>query len=225
MIVFASIPLWLHTIHEFAVPLVILAALYGFRWQVGMWGNLLSLGAVLLAFLFAIGWWESLAQLLVTHVPQMLFIADCVAFFTIFLVALSLLDLATRFMSSVKVKYAEMVENIGNGIALFLLASALYVTYSFAYHDLGPVGENPDFTLKDSQKNPLSFQALRLLSVGNLGTFREENVSKFDSSGDLRELQLERRQALMLNAMEVKEGNPWDKIKGSDTLAEKVKRE
>ena len=217
----------LYHIHEYAVPLIILAAFYGFRWQVGMWGNILSLGAVLLSFLIAIGWWESLAYLLATNVPQMLFLADCIAFFVIFVVALSILDLATRCMSSVKVKYVDMVENIGNGVVLFLLSAAVYTTYSFAYHDLGPIGENPDVTLTEGQKNPLSYQALRLLSAGNLAGF--SNVSAFDkddhSAGkSLRELHLKRRQALMLNAMENNGGNPWSKVAGSDTLAEKIKK-
>ena len=219
-----SIPIVLYHIHDIGVPLVVFAAMYGFRWHVGMWGNLLSLGAVFFSFLIAVGWWENLAYLLATNVPQMVFIADSIAFFTIFVVALSLLDLATRFMSSVKVKYAEMVENIGNGVALFLLSSAVCVTYSFAYHDLGPIGENPEITLTEGQKNPLSFQALRILSVGNLGAFREDDIKKFDNNGDLRELQLKRRQALMFNAMENNEGNPWNKIAGNDTLAEKIKK-
>ena len=219
-----SIPMVLYHIHEYAVPLVILATLYGFRWKVGMWGNLLSLGAVLFSFLIAIGWWESLAFFLAQQVPQLVYVADAVAFFAIFLVALLFLDLATRSMSTVKVKYAEMVENIGNGVALFLLSSALYVTYSFAYHDLGPIGENPGTQLSEGAKNPLTFQALRLLSGGgNLGAFIENNRKQFDGRGDLRELHLKRRQALMLNMLENADGGPIRGIQGPESLDSKIK--
>ena len=217
-----SIPMALYHIHDYAVPLIIFATLYGFRWRVGMWGNLLSLGAVLFSFLIAIGWWENLAYFLVQQVPQMVYIADALSFLLIFVVALLFLDLATRAMSTVKVKYAEMVENIGNGVALFLLSGALCLTYSFAYHDLGPVGENPDFTLTEGQKNPLSFQALRLLSGGgNLGAFSESNRKQFDGRGDFRTLQLQRRQVLMLNMLDNE--SPIRGILGPESLDSKIK--
>ena len=215
-----SIPTVLYHIHEYAVPLAIFAAMFGFRWKIGMWGNIISLGVILFAFLIAVGWWQNLAFFLVEKAPQLLYIADCVAFLTIFVVALSILDLATRSMSTVKVKYADMVENIGNGVALFLLSTALCITYSFAYHDLGPVGENPDVQLTAGQKNPLSFQALRLLSAGNLSGFTKTN--RFDSGGDFRDLHLKRRQALMSVAIENAEENPWRKIAGPDTLDSKI---
>jgi len=215
-----QIPLWLYYSHDYVVPLIIFAALYGLRWKIGMWGNLISLGAVLFSFLIAIGWWESLAYFLAQQVPRMVYLADSVAFWTIFVVSLSLIDLATRFMSRVKVKYADMVEHIGNGVALFLLATSICITYSFAYHDLGPIGENHDVQLTEGQKNPLTFQALRMLSGqwGNLGAFVERNQNQFDGRGDLRELQLKRRQALMLNMIEKADDGVIQGLLGDESL-------
>ena len=218
-----SIPMALYHIHEYVVPLVIFTALFGFRWKVGMWGNLLSLGAVLFAFLIAIGWWENLAYLLAQQVPLLLFVADSIAFYTIFVVALLILDLATRSFSTVKVRYADMVEKVGNGVALFLLSVALCVTYSFAYHDLGPVGENPGVQLTAGEKNPLTFQALRFLSAGNLGAFIPEQVSRFDHNGDFRELHLKRRQALMFNMLDNADEGAIRGIQGNDTQVGKIK--
>jgi len=215
-----KVPLYLYYSHDVVVPLIVFGALYGLRWKVGMWGNLISLGAVLFSFLIAIGWWESLAYFLAQQVPRMVYLADCVAFWTIFVVSLSLLDLATRFMSKVKVKYTDMVENIGNGVALFLLATSICITYSFAYHDLGPVGENHDFQLTEGQKNPLTFTALRMLSIGNLAGFTQ--VNRFDGIHDpgksLRERQLKRRQALMLNMIEKADDGPIQGILGDESL-------
>ena len=220
-----SIPLALYHIHDYAVPLIIFGALYGFRWKVGMWGNIISLGAVLFSFLIAVGWWESLAYFLAQQVPQMVYLADCLAFWVIFIVSLLFLDLFTRFMSSVKVKYDDRVENIGNGVALFLLATSLCITYSFAYHDLGPVGENHDVQLSDGAKNPLTFTALRLLSIGNLAGFTQTN--RFDGNHDpgksLRERQLQRRQALMLNMIENADKGPISGILGPDSLDSGIK--
>ena len=220
-----SIPLALYQIHDYVVPLIIFGALYGFRWKLGMWSNLLTLGAVLFSFLIAIGWWESLAYFLAQQVPQLVYLADCIAFWTIFLVALSILDLITRYMSSIKVKYADVVENAGNGAALFLLATSLCITYSFAYHDLGPVGENHDVELKEGAKNPLTFQALRLLSIGNLSGFTQTNIfdGDHDTGKSLRERHLKRRQALMLNMIEEAESGPVRGILGGESLNPDIK--
>ena len=213
----------LYYIYGWVVPIIILAALFGLRWKVGMWGNILSLGAVLLSFLIAVGWWESLAYFLAKQAPMLLFVADCIAFFTIFLVSLLILDLATRHMSTVKVKYPETVEKVGNGVALFLLSSALYITYLFGSIDLGAVGEHHNVQLTAGEQNPITVQALRLLSVGNLGAFNPDNVSRFDRNGNFRELHLQRRQALMLNMLNSGEEGAIRGVQGTDAQVERIR--
>ena len=191
-----SIPHVMYMIYGYAVPVVILAVLYGFRWKVGMWGNCLSLGAVLFSILVAVGWWEDVACLLAQQAPVVLFLADCMAIWGIFLVTLLILDALTRTMSTIKVKYADIVENIGNGIVLFLLFLALYGFFLFA-EDVGPVGENHGV---ETPGDSMAIQMFRYLSDGNLAGFT--GVSQFDSDGKFRELHLKRRQALMYNALE-----------------------
>ena len=214
-----SIPLALYYAYEVAVPLVILATLYGFRWKVGMWGNVLSLGAVLLSFLIAVGWWESLAYFLAQQAPAMLFVVDCVAFFTIFLVALLILDFATRYMSTVKVKYPDMVEKIGNGVVLLLLTMALCGIYTFGADDLAAVGARHDAS--PNKRSVMPIAALRILSAGNLSGFTQ--VHQFDSRGDFQELHLQRRQLLMLNMLENGDEGPIRGIQGSETYLGKIK--
>ena len=213
MLFAVSIPEVLFIIYGWAVPVVILAALCGFRWKAGMWGNLLSLATVMFAFLIAAGWWEDLAFLLATKVPAMLFFADCIAFWTIFVVALLILDIATRFASSVKVKYADTVESVGNGVALFLLFAAVYGTFLFA-EDLSPVGE---YHNAPQQGDSITIQVLRILSGGNLSGFTQ--VTRFDNDGKFRSLHLQRKQALMLNMLG-ENGSP----QGSESQADKLKR-
>ena len=186
-----DIPLLLYHIYGYAIPIVILATLYGFRWKVGMWGNCLTLGAVLFSFLIAIGWWEDVAELLSGQASSLLFVADCVAFWTLFIISLLILDTATRFMSTIKVKYAEQVENIGNGAVLFVLFLALYGTYLFA-EEIGPVGEHENVTVSEST---FTIPMLRILSEGNLSGFTQGN--QFDDKGKFRENHLLRRQAIM----------------------------
>ena len=211
----------LYHIFGWVVPIVIFAAMFGFRWKVGMWGNVVSLGVVLLSFLIAVGWWQNLAYLLATNAPQWMFIADCVAFFTIFLISLLILDFATRCMSAVKVKYADQVEKVGNGVALFLLSSALYMTYLFGAGDLGAVGEHHNVQAKGDS---VTIHALRILSAGNLGAFNPDNVSQFDARGDFRELHLKRRQALMHAMLQGGADDwPWQRIQGTDAQGEQVR--
>ena len=213
-----DIPMVMWQIFGYAVPLVILAVLYGFRWKAGLWSNCLSLGAVLFSVLVAVGWWEPLAYLIATQVPVMLFFADCIAIWTIFLVTFGLLDLATRFMSTIRVKYVDMVENIGNGIVLFLLFLALYGFFRFA-EELGPVGEkSPPVVSVSGDSMPI--QMFRILSAGNLAGFMQ--VNQFDSKGDFRELHLQRRQALMLN-MITGEG-AISGLQGKEEQVDKLKR-
>ena len=186
-------------IYGYAVPLAILGALYGLRWKVGMWGNSLTLGALLFSALIAAGWGEDFAEFLAKQIPAMLFLADVVAFWTIFVVALLILDTATRNLSSVKVKYADMVENVGNGIALFLLFAALYGIFLFA-EEIGPVGERHDASAPDD--NSVAVQMLRIVSAGNLSGFTQ--TQQFDEKGNFRKRHFQRRQALMYNVVSKK---------------------
>ena len=197
----ADIPNILHLIYGYAVPVVIFAALYGLRWKVGMWGNCLSLGAVLFSTLIAIGWWEDVAELLAKQVPVILFLVDCIAFWVLFIVSLLILDTATRFMSTIKVKYNETVENVGNGIALFLLSLALFQVHTLANYHFGMVGEHPQVTAADVEgaMTNATIKMFSILSTGNLAAFTGE--TEFDERGNLRELHLLRRQAIMLNWM------------------------
>ena len=215
MILFAmSIPVALYHIYVYALPLVILAVLFGIRWKVGLWGNCLTLGCVLFSSLIAVGWWEDLAHLLAKQAPPMLFFVDSVAFWTLFLVSFAILDTLTRFLSRVKVKYAEKVESFGNGAVLLVLFLALYGTYLFV-EEIGPVGSHRGDEIV--QANTTSIQALRLLSAGNLSGFTQ--VNQFDSTGNFQNLHLQRRQAIMLS-MQGENGT----IRADGSLAEGLQR-
>jgi len=207
----------MYQIYVFAIPLVILAALGGFRWKAGLWGNSLTLGAVLFSVLTAVGWWEDVAELLAKQAPATLFVADCIAIWVLFIVSLLILDTATRYMSTVKVKYNDMVENVGNGIVLLLLFVTLYGFYLFA-EELGPVGENLDAVPSNGVAAwgiPM-FRHLSAPGQGNLSAFTGGN--QFDDRGEFRKLQLQRRQAIMGNML----GD--DGLQGTDSQVDQMKR-
>ena len=217
MIFAITIPEVLYIIYGYAVPIVILAVLYGFRWKVGMWGNALSLGAVLFSALIAVGWWEDVAELLAGLYKPMLFLADCVAIWLLFLLSLLFLDTATRFMSTVKVKFNDIVENVGNGIVLFLLFLVLIRFTIFANGHLGMVGEHHNIVLRDSPATNAAMSAVRMLSLGNLSGFTRQ--TQFDANGDLLQLHLQRRQAIM-NGIQKE-----DKVLADEGMFDNMKRE
>ncbi|GHT24131.1 hypothetical protein FACS189419_08880 [Planctomycetales bacterium] len=201
-----------------AVTLVILAALYGFRWKEGCWGNIIAIPCVWFSALIAINWWEDLASFITSKVPAWVFYWDSISVWVIFLVALIILDALTKKMSGVKVYFSEKIENFGNGAALFLLALSLWTFYLFA-ETLSPVGDllKPEqMSEKKSDpkaaavkkapdikpKNPddtLLIQTLRLLSAGSLESFTRP--AQFDTYQDFQRDHLMRRQAVMFHAL------------------------
>jgi hypothetical protein len=191
-----SIPLILYSIYQWAVPVIIFTALLGFRWREGFWGNILSLGSVLFSILAAVGWWELLAYFVAVKFPKILFFADWMALWTIFLVSLILLESAHRFMSRVKVRFIPAVEYAGNTLAILLLGSALYGFYLFA-EDISPLGDAAvaGETREKMIQDTIPVQIFRMLSAGNLSGFSE--IRQFDVYGDFREQHLKRRQAIM----------------------------
>jgi hypothetical protein len=177
----------------YGVPLAMAAAIFGTRWREGFWGNILSVFSVFFSALAAIAWWEPLAVLLSTNIPQMLYLSDCVAIWLIFLITFLILSELTRMMSRVRVKFAVPIEKAGNAAALFLLFLMLYGFFLFTM-DLSPVGENSDVTIAEDS---VQIQMLRLLTAGNLASFTAP--TQFDKNGNFRQHHLERRQALMEN--------------------------
>ena len=220
-----DIPWVMYQIYIYAAPIIILAALAGFRWKAGLWGNSVTLGVVLFSILVAVGWWEDVAELLAGQATMTLFVADCIAIWTLFIVTLVILDTATRFMSTVKVKYNDIVDNVGNGIVLILLFLAVYGFFLFT-EELGPVGEHDD---AEQPGNSVAIQMLQILSarsedgespVGNLSPFTQGY--QFDDRGDFRQLQMQRRQAIMHGMMSG--GESGGSIRGDDAPFGEIER-
>lgn len=180
----------------YGVPLAVAGAIFGMRWKEGFWGNILSVFAVMFSMLIAIGWWEPLASLLAEKVPKMLFAADFICLWVLFLVALAIIGEITRLLSRVKVKFADSVEKGGNSLALILLFGLLMGFYLFAL-DLAPVGERADAT---PPGDSIQVKAFRLLTAGNLSSFVDPKP--FDENGDFRRFHFERRQAIMQNCLD-----------------------
>ena len=212
----------LYQIYWFAVPVILLAALYAFRWKAGLWGNCVTLGVLQFSILIAIGWWEDVAELLAQQAPVTLFFADGIAIWTIFLLSLAILDTATRFISTVQVKYNGIVEMVGNGIVIFCLFSTLYWFHIFANEHLGMVGAPADASLLRDSANDPTIRMFRALSLqgnvyGNLAPFTQGY--QFDDKDEVLELHLKRKQAIMLTML-----GEDGQLQGTEEQVDQMKR-
>ena len=186
-------------LYSLGVPLALLAAIFGFRWREGLWGNTIAAFCVLFSMLFAVAWWEDLAGLLCQAMPSMLFLSDMVAIWSIFLLCLLILNEMTRALSRVKVLFLLPIEGVGNLIALAFLFLLMYNFFLFT-EDLAPIGAAKD---EQTKADSIAIQSFRMLSQGTLEAF--VNPHPFDVHGELRRDHLLRRKELMKLA-ESKEG-------------------
>lgn len=186
----------LYQFFVFGVPLAVAAAIYGTRWKEGLWGNLLSVFAVLFSSIIAVGWWESLTIFLCNKVNGMLFVADYLVLWLLFLISLLIIGEVTRALSRVKVKFAEPVEKTGNAAMLTLLLALLLGFYYFSL-DMSPLGETADAT--PPSQDTIQLKVFRVLTGGNLSSFTEPK--SFDENGEFRMNHFLRKQALMENRL------------------------
>ena len=184
---------------NFGVPLALFAAIFGFRWREGLWGNTIAVFCVLFSIFFAIAWWETVAVLLCQAMPSILYASDMVAIWVIFLISLAILCELTRLLSRVKVLFLLPIEGVGNFVALAVLFLLLYNFFLFTF-DLSPIGAKEEVSVP---ADSMLIEASRLLSAGTLEAFVEPR--QFDETGTFREDHLLRRKALMEMA-EKKEG-------------------
>jgi len=162
-----------------------------------MWGNCLTYGAVAFSALIALGWWEDVAYLLAKQVPMLLFLVDNISIWVLFLVSLLILDTATRYLSTVKVKFNVYVENIGNFFVIGSICDVLHRFTIIANLHLGMVGAHYSEPISNIPTINGSIMAVRVLSEGNLSGFTQ--VNSFHQTEDFLRLHLQRRQAIMLN--------------------------
>ena len=181
------------------VPVAILAAIFGFRWREGLWGNTVSTFCVLFSIFFAVAWWETVAELMAQAMPATLYLADMVAIWLIFLASLAILHELTRALSRVKVLFLLPIEAVGNFTALTVLAALMLNFFLFTV-ELAPIG-----ALKDDQTaaDSLFIGTLRILSKGTLEAIVDPHP--FDDHTELRTDHLLRRKELQKHA-EGKEG-------------------
>jgi hypothetical protein len=185
---------------NFGVPLALLAAIFGFRWREGLWGNTIAAICVMFSIFFAVAWWETVADMLAQAMPSILFLSDLVAIWLIFLASLAILNELTLLLSRVKVLFLLPIEAVGNLVVLTFLFLLMYNFFLFTV-DLAPIGAEKDV---QTPADSVLIGTFRMLSTGTLEAF--DNPRQFDATGKFRENHLLRRKALQQHA-ESKEGS------------------
>ncbi len=179
----------------YGVPLAVVGALFGFRWREGLWGNVLSAMNVFFAFLIAVAYWEALAVFLAKNLEKILFFADFLAFWGIFLLTLLIFSEITRLLSRVNVQFPDPVEKAGNSASLTVLSLVLLCAYYFSLN-LSPVGEKPETSVPSGRWTVATHKLVQVLSAGSLSAFA--NPHPFPEN--FRAQHLKRKQAIMKNA-------------------------
>ncbi|MDR2172175.1 MAG: hypothetical protein LBP59_18675 [Planctomycetaceae bacterium] len=182
----------MEAIYDLGIPLAVIAALFGMRWKEKLWGNILTMFSVFFSMLIAVNWFEPLAQFATEKNAGMLFVADFLFLWLLFIVAFSIMNEMTRLLSRVNVLFPIPVENAGNFITISIILYLIWGFFSFSL-DLAPLGEPAG--VKVASTNTSQIAIFRQLSAGNLSAFGEKRP--FDEYGEFRTDHLLRRKALL----------------------------
>ncbi|MDR2641402.1 MAG: hypothetical protein LBC74_01270 [Planctomycetaceae bacterium] len=182
----------LEAIYDVGVPLAVVAALYGMRWREKFWGNIVTAFAIFFSTLIAVNWFEPIAHYVTGQSAGMLFLADFLFLWLLFIVSLVIMNEMTKLLSRVNVKFPIPVENAGNFIAITVILYLVWSFYSFSLN-LAPLGETAGVNITSNDSTQISI--FRQLSAGNLSVFGEKHP--FDEYGEFRKDHLLRRQALL----------------------------
>lgn len=133
--------------------ILIFAGCFVFLMKAGLWTNTLTLVNVLTAALVATNYFEPLANWMNRQEPSLKYAYDLLSLWLIFGVTVSLLRMATDYMSPIKVKFLLPVERVG-GIVMALWVSWVFVCFTTMTLHTAPLARN--FLLGSFQPRPES---------------------------------------------------------------------
>lgn len=123
-----------------ALLFVILLACVGFLYPEGMWSNAIRLVNVIVSGLLATNFFEPLARLFESKIhASFMFFWDYLAFWALFAVSMIVLQLLTRTISEVKVRFLKLADMIGSG-AFAAVAGYVMVCIVVTSMHLAPLG-------------------------------------------------------------------------------------
>jgi hypothetical protein len=100
----------------------------------GLWGNLLTLFNVLFAALFAMNFFEPMANAMDSKVPSFTYFLDFMSMWIVFLVTFVLLKLGTRLISGYKVRFRKPMEMAGSYVVSALVGWVMVCFVTASLH-------------------------------------------------------------------------------------------
>jgi hypothetical protein len=191
------------------VLFAILAIVTGMLMLGGFWRALVMFFNVLVAASIATAWYETLADFLERFLAGYTYLLDFLSIWLLFAVVVTLLRMATDWLSPNKVEFPKLVEWIGGGIASFLTAWVLMAFTAASLHTapvprdvIQPTPESRMFLGLAPDRKWLSW--VRSGSVS--GPFSRGKANIFDENADFilryadRRLKLEQAEGLRVSA-------------------------
>jgi hypothetical protein len=120
---------------------LLLISCFAFLMKAGLWNNTITLVNVVTAALLATNYFEPLADWMDKQEPQFTYAYDFLAIWLIFGVAVTLLRMATDYMSPVKVKFFGLVDKIGGGLMALWVAWVVVCFATMTLHT-APLARN-----------------------------------------------------------------------------------
>ncbi len=121
--------------------LVIMFLCVAFVFNEGLWSGAVLLINVLLAGIIAVNFFEPLAGWLDGMMPSLTYFWDFLALWLCFAIAITVLRLATNFLSNHRVKFKKPVD-VGGGVFFGLCVAYLMLGFVLFSLHLAPLGRN-----------------------------------------------------------------------------------
>ena len=148
------------------IPVVMLC-LFGFCRKEGIWGTLIKAFCLFFATMFAMNYFEPLANLMDRMVVSWAYYNDMWAFLIIFVSVLAIELFLTNRLSRVNVAFSVRANKIGAYLLLTLIFLGFYGVVAQSFYYLLPEAPSQT-TIPENVNNPIQFRLLEIFSSGSL---------------------------------------------------------
>jgi len=116
---------------------------FAYRWNEGLWGNILLAFNIFFATLLSVNYYEPLSKMIIPMAPTGLFYWDALVFAGLFLVSFIIFTLVTEKISTVVVAFPEHIERFGNPIVLAFIVFVQILPLYYIFLMIAPVAPEP----------------------------------------------------------------------------------
>lgn len=175
------------------IPVVALC-LFGFCRKEGIWGTLIKGFCVFFAAMFAMSFFEPLANLMDKMMVSWAYYNDMWAFLLIFILTLTIELFITNRLSRVNVAFSPQANKVGTYVLLAFIFLGYYGIVAQSFYYLLPEAPS-QVTIPEQINNPPQFRILEILSGGSLAPMTAA-PTKFNYNNFFTNQELKRKAAV-----------------------------